>query len=750
MSGVGGIQELVAESRQFCKEIGMDPKDIPFPQVVMTSEELERKRKEYEEILSVVQFFGDKVLNSLKGTPLLLSVTNESGYILHMMGDETIRNMVNQLGIRPGIQFTEEIMGTNVVNLSLKYHDRPIQCIGTDHYHEYLHQTACYAVAFHNWDLNQLLGSVVIMTGIQFQNPLMVTMLSTTVDSIERELMLRKQNRSLDFLNQILMDNARNGIVLTDRKGEVIGFSHSAQIITGVPKERIIHQSVQTLQPMGAFISEVLRNEQKYEDIQIEIEESNLVCLFDAFPLYDEHKQLTGAFGQFRDITERYEAQEKYNYLANHDELTGLPNRRYYKERAIALLQKAKEEEMNDPIAFIYLDLDRFKIVNDTLGHSNGDLLLKQVANRLVGCLEPGDLAARMGGDEFMFLLPRVTDPGQVIQRVDRMLMLFQQPYSMDGYQFHITASIGISLYPDDAQDIEMLMIHADTAMYNAKRRGKNRFAIYAAEMNTKSHEKIMMESSLRLALENNEFRLYYQPQIDIKTGQIKGVEALIRWLHPERGIVPPSEFIALAEETGLIIQLDQWVLRTACLQQNLWREKGLPPIRVSVNLSSQQFTSDALVTSVREILQETNLDPSLLDLEITETMTMDVEYTIQTLQQLHELGVQISIDDFGTGYSSLNYLKRFSIDRLKVDQSFVRDILSDTNDADIVGTIIAMAHNLGLEVVAEGVETKEQLRFLQYQKCNEVQGYYFSRPIPPEEIEMKYLNMLDLVKKIY
>ncbi len=728
----------------------MDPKDIPFPQVVMTSEELERKRKEYEEILSVVQFFGDKVLNSLKGTPLLLSVTNESGYILHMMGDETIRNMVNQLGIRPGIQFTEEIMGTNVVNLSLKYHDRPIQCIGTDHYHEYLHQTACYAVAFHNWDLNQLLGSVVIMTGIQFQNPLMVTMLSTTVDSIERELMLRKQNRSLDFLNQILMDNARNGIVLTDRKGEVIGFSHSAQIITGVPKERIIHQSVQTLQPMGAFISEVLRNEQKYEDIQIEIEESNLVCLFDAFPLYDEHKQLTGAFGQFRDITERYEAQEKYNYLANHDELTGLPNRRYYKERAIALLQKAKEEEMNDPIAFIYLDLDRFKIVNDTLGHSNGDLLLKQVANRLVGCLEPGDLAARMGGDEFMFLLPRVTDPGQVIQRVDRMLMLFQQPYSMDGYQFHITASIGISLYPDDAQDIEMLMIHADTAMYNAKRRGKNRFAIYAAEMNTKSHEKIMMESSLRLALENNEFRLYYQPQIDIKTGQIKGVEALIRWLHPERGIVPPSEFIALAEETGLIIQLDQWVLRTACLQQNLWREKGLPPIRVSVNLSSQQFTSDALVTSVREILQETNLDPSLLDLEITETMTMDVEYTIQTLQQLHELGVQISIDDFGTGYSSLNYLKRFSIDRLKVDQSFVRDILSDTNDADIVGTIIAMAHNLGLEVVAEGVETKEQLRFLQYQKCNEVQGYYFSRPIPPEEIEMKYLNMLDLVKKIY
>lgn len=750
MSDVGEIQALVAQSRQYCEQLGMDPKEIPFPQVVMTSEELERKCKEYEEILSVVQFFGDKVLNSLRGTPLLLAVSDESGFIVHMMGDQTIRSMINQLGIRPGIQFTEDIMGTNVVNLSLKHHDRPIQCIGTDHYHGYLHETACYAVAFHYRDLNHLLGSIIIMTGIQFQNPLMITMLSTTVDSIERELLLRKQNRSLHFLNQILMDNARNGIVLTDEKGEVFGFSHSAQMITGVSKECILHRPVHTLQPMGPYISDVLRNGQKYEDIQIEIAESNLVCLFDAFPLYDEHKLLIGAFGQFRDITERYEAQEKYNYLANHDELTGLPNRRFYKERAIALLQKAKDEGSNDPIAFIYLDLDRFKIVNDTLGHSNGDLLLKQVADRLVSSLEPGDLVARMGGDEFMFLLPSVTDSEQLIKRVERMLALFQQPYSRDGYQFHITASIGISLYPDDAQDIEMLMIHADTAMYHAKRRGKNRYAIYAAEMNTKSHEKIKMETSLRLALDNNEFRLFYQPQIDIKTGQIKGVEALIRWFHPERGIVPPSDFIALAEETGLIIRLDQWVLRTACMQLNRWQKKGLPPIRVSVNLSAQQFASDALVRSVKQTLQETNIDPRLLDLEITETMTMDVEYTINTLRQLHEIGVQISIDDFGSGYSSLNYLKRFSIDRLKIDQSFVRDILSDTNDADIVGTIIAMAHNLGLEVVAEGVETKEQLRFLQYQKCNEVQGYYFSRPIPPEELELKYLNMLDLVKKIY
>ncbi|NHN32483.1 EAL domain-containing protein [Paenibacillus agricola] len=732
--------DYALESRQLCTRLGMNPKEIPFPKRIMTAEDLETKRKEYEEILSVVHFFGDKILTSLQGTPLLLSVADENGYIVHMMGDEMIKSTINQLGIRVGVQFTEEDMGTNVVSLSLKHTPRPIELIGNDHYHEYLHQSACYAIAFHYTD-NNLLGSIIIMTAIQFQNPMMITMLSTAVDSIERELLLRKQNRTLDLLNQIIMDNTRNGIVFANTKGEVIGFNQSAQTITGFSKEQIMNKPVQLLKPIGSYIADVIQYERKFEDIQVNIKKNKLVCLFDAFPLYDFKKELIGAFGQFRDITERYQAEERYNYLANHDDLTKLPNRRYYKKQAIAILNQAKRKP-SEQVAFLYLDLDRFKLVNDTLGHSHGDLLLIQVTERFLQCMEPGDLVARMSGDEFMFVLPHVTETSQIIQLAERLLNQFLQPINMNGYQFHITASIGISIYPDDGMDIEALMIHADTAMYSAKGRGKNRYAFYSEEMNTKSHEKITMEASLRKALEHEEFRLYYQPQVDIKTGEIKGVEALIRWQHPERGLVSPAEFIPLAEETGLILQIDEWVLHTAVRDNKRWQALGLPAIRVAVNLSPQQFSNERLVEIVSKTLEESGLDPKYLELEITETMTMDVEHTIPKLKQLHDLGVQISIDDFGTGYSSLNYLKKFSIDRLKIDQSFVRDIISDRNDADIVGTIIAMAHNLGLEVIAEGVEEKDQLRFLQYQKCNEVQGYYFCRPIPSSELEQNFTKL--------
>ncbi len=746
--------DFIVQSNKYCEQIGMDPKVVPFPHAILSPAELSQLREEYDEILSVVSFFGEKILHSLRGTPILLSVSDDKGFILHMMGDETIKKTINDLGIRPGVQFTEDSMGTNVVNLSLKYNQSPVQVIGDDHYHEYLHGTACYAVAFHYTDVNDLLGSVIIMTAKEFQNPMMNTMLATTVDSIERELLLRKQNRKLNILNQIIMDNARNGIILTNREGEITTFNQYAELFTGKSKEDMLGTNVRHLGSMGEYIYEVVQNGKTFEDVQMTFEqgatEDRLVCLFDAYPLFDEKKQLLGAFGQFRSITDRVKAEERYNYLANHDDLTKLPNRRHYKHNVTQLLQQAQAQGFK--AAIVCLDLDRFKMINDTLGHSSGDLLLIMVATRLQEVIGTGEFVARMGGDEFMFAFPRIRSEEEALERVKAILHIFKEPFSLNGYEFHLTASAGISVYPKDGHNLETLMIAADTAMYNAKGRGLNMYALYTPDMNISTREKIVLEGSLRKAIENEEFRLFYQPQVDIRTGELKGVEALVRWQHPTKGLLSPGEFIPIAEETGLINKIDRWVLRTACLQNKKWQDKGLPPFRVSVNLSSQEFLDEALVGIVKDVLVETGLEPKYLDLEITETMTMNVKHAIPMLRKLHSLGIQISMDDFGTGYSSLNYLKNFSINRLKIDQSFVRDICKDAdgNDTNLVSIIIAIAHSMNLEVVAEGVEEKEQLRFLQVQKCNEVQGYYFSPPIPAEQFEESFADLIARIKKLY
>ncbi|WP_225442606.1 EAL domain-containing protein [Paenibacillus lycopersici] len=735
----------------------MDSKTIPFPQKILTPSELSALREEYDEILSVVSFFGEKVLQLLEGTPLLLSVCDDRGFVLHMMGDETIRKTIHDLGISPGVQFTEASMGTNVVNLSLKYNQSPIELIGDDHYHEYLHGSACYAVAFHYTDVNDLLGTLTIMTAKEFKNPMMVTMLATTVDSIERELLLRKQNQKLNILNQIIMDNTRNGIVLTSREGEIITYNQYAELFTGRPKEEMLGTEVRYLPSMGEYIYDVIQNGTTFEDIQMSFEhnesEDRLVCLFDAFPLYDEKKKLLGAFGQFRSITDRVKAEEKYNYLANHDDLTKLPNRRCFKEKVTSIIQQLQESGQSDSsnqVAVVCLDLDRFKIINDTLGHSSGDTLLVMVASRLQEVLAPNELIARMGGDEFMFAFSGENCEAAAVMRVKDILGVFKEPLNLNGYDFHLTASAGISIYPKDGRDLEELMITADTAMYSAKGRGLNTYALYSPDMNITTREQIVLESSLRKAIENEEFRLFYQPQVDISTGELKGVEALVRWMHPSKGLIPPNDFIPIAEETGFIHQIDTWVLRTACRQNKKWQDQGFPHFRVSVNLSSMEFLDDGLVDVVKEALNESGLDPKYLDLEITETMTMNVDHAIPMLRNLSSLGIQISIDDFGTGYSSLSYLKNFSINRLKIDQSFVRDISKDANGTNIVSVIIAMAHSMNLEVVAEGVEQKEQLRFLQVQKCDEVQGYYFSRPIPAEEFEQSFPELIAKVKKLY
>lgn len=734
--------QYILASKRRSQETCLDPNTIPVFQEKLSASELNRKLCEYENVLAVVRFFVKKLLLSSKGSPILIVISDEKGVILEMDGDETIKQTVNQLGIQIGVRFTEESCGTNVINLSLKER-QPVELIGEDHYHTYLFTNACYAVPFHYRDRNDLLGAISIMTAIDLANPFYLTLLDLAVDSIERELLLIKQNQRLNVLNQIMINSTRNGIIMTDKEGTIVEMNEIAEQLTGLRKGLNRQQIVRMFSPMGQYISDVIEKGSKYENIQLILErnrtKSKFVCLFDAIPIYDEHYQIIGAIGQFRDVTRLYEAEEKFNHLAYHDDLTGLPNRRKFYKQLGEMFETARHNDSR--FAVLYIDLDRFKMVNDTFGHQNGDMLLCEAAERLKSGLHPGSFLSRMGGDEFTIIVPQGSGFEAAVITAETILKNFERSFMIKGQEFHISASVGISYYPDDGQDAETLMIHADTALYKAKETGRNTYVLYAPSMDQSSHERLTLENALRKAVEREEWVLHYQPQIDMDTGKIVGVEALIRWEHPLYKLIPPGEFIPLAEETGLIVPIGEWVLKEACLQNKLWQDMGFPKVRIAVNLSTAQFMKKNLCKTVEKVLQETGLEPQYLELEITETMTMDVDKASAILDELSELGVHISIDDFGTGYSSLNYLKQFSIHRLKIDKSFVKDITSDESNARIVGAIISMAHHLGLHVIAEGVETPEQMSFLKEQQCDEVQGYYYSPPLPAEELETKYFK---------
>ncbi len=434
--------------------------------------------------------------------------------------------------------------------------------------------------------------------------------------------------------------------------------------------------------------------------------------------------------GQFR---QRKQAEERIQYLAYYDGLTGLPNRTLFSQRlnhALAQAQRYKKA-----LAVLFIDLDRFKNINDTLGHEAGDSLLQEMAKRLADCLRESDTVARLGGDEFVVLLEEVADPKYAANVARKIIAAALNPFLLKGGEYHITASIGISTYPDDGEDEQTLMKHADIAMYLAKDHGKNNYQFYSAQINAHSFERLALESSLRHALERNEFLLHYQPKIDMKTGDFTGMEALIRWQHPDLGMVSPALFIPLAEETGLIVPIGRWVLKTACAQNKAWQEQGLPRLRISVNLSARQFTEENLVQDVARVLEETGLEPELLELEITESMVMyNPDQAVKLLSELKAMGLYVAIDDFGIGYSSLSQLKRFPIDTIKVDRSFIKDLMENRDDAAITEAIIAMGKSLNLNVIAEGVETSEQVNFLRDHQCDEMQGYYFSKPIPENE----------------
>lgn len=447
----------------------------------------------------------------------------------------------------------------------------------------------------------------------------------------------------------------------------------------------------------------------------------------------DEKGGVANYIGIFADITERKKAEERLDYMAHFDALTKLPNRLLLKDRAEQAITSSHRSKSKAGILF--LDLDNFKNINDSFGHRFGDTLLQAVSERLKDVLRESDTIARIGGDEFIVLLSGIDSAGEAARVARKITDSMREPFALEGHTMSITTSIGISLYPDDGADYDTLMKNSDTAMYRAKEVGRDTYQFFTQEMNDRVLERLSIENSLRQAIKMEEFILHYQPQVDIGTGSITGIEALIRWQHPENGLVPPGRFIHIAEDSGLIVPIGEWVLRTACRQNREWQKAGLPAVPMAVNLSPVQFRQENLLDVVKRAVRDAEIDPQYLEIEVTERAVMhNVDEAVALMKKLKGMGLKLTVDDFGTGYSSLSYLKRFPIDKLKIDQSFVRDINSDPNDAAITLAIISMSHSLGLKVIAEGVETAEQLAFLKEHGCDEIQGYYFSKPVPPDE----------------
>ena len=445
-----------------------------------------------------------------------------------------------------------------------------------------------------------------------------------------------------------------------------------------------------------------------------------------------------------QDMTERKGFEDELRHQATHDALTGLPNRAFFHEILTRSIAHARRTETL--IGLLFMDIDSFKNINESLGHEHGDILIQDLAQRLMASIREEDwvtrgedVVARQGGDEFMILVQNISSIHAITRIAERVLAAVTKPFMVRGHEMHVTASMGVTVYPFDDSDAHGLLRNADVAMYKAKQAGKNSFQFYTAGMSARIQEQRTIENGLRRALESGGLVLHYQPQIDLKSGEIIGVEALIRWQHPERGLIAPGLFIPIAEESAIIVTMGEWVLRTACQQIRAWQDRGLPLLRIAVNLSGRQFAQSDLPATVERVLRETGLDdnPQCLELEVTESMLIeDTEKTAATLHALRGMGVRLAIDDFGTGYSSLNYLKRFRINSLKIDQSFVRDIANNPDDAAIATTIVTLGHSLGLTVIAEGVETEEQLAFFRAVHCDEIQGYYYSRPLPADALE--------------
>lgn len=547
-----------------------------------------------------------------------------------------------------------------------------------------------------------------------------------------RELMAsREQQARL----QLLLESSNDIVLELDNNGVCIGVWGNVEKITGLAKQCFLGQSLGNVfnnvsnEPLAHDLGTLLVQNQ-HQDFEFSISNESMRRHLQARITRVSLQSQSGYCVILRDISDSREAQERILYLSQYDTLTGLPNRTLLLDRLEVVIAKARR--YHSLLGVLTLDLDRLKVINESLGHSIGDAVICQMAARIRQELRAEDTLARLSGDEFVLVLSDLDSPARAAAVSEKLLQSVSSPLNINGHNIVMTMSIGISFFPQDGDDVESLLKNSDSAMYFAKHTGRNGYQFFTAEMNAHAAERLSLEHALRVALERNELRLHYQPQVDTMTGHIIGAEALIRWQHPQRGLLSPATFITLAEETGLIIPIGNWVIMEACRQVRTWIDSGLPVFPVSVNVSAAQFRKKGgVVAAVIDALWRTGLSADLLELELTESTLMGQDNSSALLMELRELGVKLAIDDFGTGYSSLSYLKRFPIDRLKIDQSFIRDVAHNAEDAAITTAIISLAKHLNLRVIAEGVETRSELEFLQKHGCDEAQGYYFSRPVP-------------------
>jgi len=545
---------------------------------------------------------------------------------------------------------------------------------------------------------------------------------------------------------QVTLNSIGDAVICTDIVGNISFLNLVAERMTGWSSQEAVGQAMaEVLQIVDATSRETIPNPMERAVEQDRTVHSPLSCLLirrDGFeipiedsvsPIHDRGGQATGAVIVFRDVSVAQAMALQMTHTAQHDFLTALPNRILLNDRVSQAITLAPRH--GKKVALLFLDLDGFKHINDSLGHPIGDKLLQSIAGRLVDCVRDSDTVSRQGGDEFVVLLSEVDQPEDAAITARRMLQTVAEAHSIDRHDLHVTASIGLSVYPDDGLDAETLIKNADTAMYQAKENGRQSYQFFKPAMNVRAVERQFIEEGLRRALERQEFALHYQPKINLRTGEITGAEALIRWTHPIRGAVSPAQFIPVAEDCGLILPIGNWVLHEACKQAQAWLDAGLHLGTMAVNISAMEFRDEHFLEGVFAILKNTGLDPRFLELELTESVLMKrAESTESILKTLRARGVQVAVDDFGTGYSSLSYLRKFPIDALKIDQSFVRQITTAPNETSIVTAVISMGRSLKLRIVAEGVETQEELLFLQTHQCEEAQGYYFSRPMLPQQ----------------